>query len=249
MDLILELLLTEFTLAQIAIAIFIVFIATGIQYAMGIGFGTIVGPLLALININFVPVASLLLTCFAASASLVSERDKVSWIQLRSTLSGRVVGAIFAAFTLSLIPSEKTFLLIFGLIVASFVLLSFSGLRIPFNLKTLGLAGTISGFTATITGVGGPPIALIYQDQPSVKARPTLQAYFAIASIISLAVLFSVGRVGTVHLLGTLVLLPGLLGGPMVGPILRPFANQRFKYVILGITGFAAIILIVRGLS
>lgn len=241
--------LSEFTLLQIGMGIAIVFVATGIQYALGIGFGTIVGPILAIINIGFVPVASLILTFMTASLSLKSEWRKISWVEIRTSISARFVGAVIAGFVLASLPSEKTFLLLFGLIVGFFVLLSVSGLKIPFNLKTLGIAGTVSGFTATITGVGGPPMALVYQDQDASKARPTLQAFFVFASFVSLIVLLFTGYVKTVHIVGTIALLPGLLGGPILGPLLRPYANEYFKYVILLITAIASAVLIYRGLS
>lgn len=241
--------LSEISVSEVLISIAIIFVATAIQYAMGVGFGTIVAPLLAIINLNFVPVATLILTFITSVGSLYSEFDKVEWVQLRNSIYGRITGAIIASAVLLTIVNEKTFTLIFGLIMGFFVLLSISGLKIPFNLNSIRFGGTISGFTATITGVGGPPMALVYQDQDAQKARPTLQAFFVFASFVSMTALIIIQQVEKIHLLATLALLPGLLGGPLLGPTLRRYADHRFKWLIIAVTAVSAIVLIVRGLG
>ena len=99
--------------------LFIIFVATSVQVGVGIAFGLIAAPLLALIDIAFVPVPVLFLTLFTAVTASWRERGGIHWDQLRYSVSGRLIGSISGAMVLSLIPGDKTFMLIFGLIIAS----------------------------------------------------------------------------------------------------------------------------------
>lgn len=234
---------------ELVLASLIIFSATSVQVGMGIAFGLIAGPLLALIDVAFVPGPVLMLTfCTSVSAAL-GERKGIKWDQLRYAVSGRLIGSLIGVVILTMIPDEKTFMLVFGLVIGLAVLISVSGMVIPFTLATVGLAGTVSGFTATITSVGGPPMAVVYQNQKGKDARPTLQCYFAMGSFISLWVLGIAGLLTIGDFALALVLLPALALGFFAGPRLRPFFDNSFRPFMLGSAAIAATLLIVRGLS
>jgi uncharacterized membrane protein YfcA len=107
----------------------------------------------------------------------------------------------------------------------------------------------VSGFTASITSVGGPPMAVVYQDQNSREARPTLQAYFAMGSSVTLIILGISGHVSLQDVALAILLLPSLALGFVVGPRLRPFFDKSFRSFLLGSAALAAALLIFRGLS
>lgn len=236
-------------IGSLLIGMLIIMSATIVQYGVGVGFGLLAGPLLALINIEFVPVAVLILTFITSVSAAFSEWRLVKVDQLKYCVSGRVLGSIAAAMLLGFMPDEKSFMLMFGLLVGVMVLVSVGGLKIPFNLGTICIAGFISGITATFTSVGGPPIAAVYQDQKAKEARPTLQVFFAIGSFASFMVLAIMGYVKVVDFFIAACLLPGTIAGFLLGPKLRPFFDKNFRPWILGIAAIASVLLIQRGLS
>ncbi|MCB1385409.1 MAG: sulfite exporter TauE/SafE family protein, partial [Nitratireductor sp.] len=213
--------LAAYPLSSWLLALFAIFAATCIQFSLGIAFGLIAGPALALIHVDFVPAPVLMLTCVTATTGAVREWRLVRWDQVRWSVSGRFLGALVAIYCLALIPDEKTFLLVFGLLIGFAVLLSVSGLRFPFTLPTIGAAGMVSGFTATITGVGGPPMAVVFQHQKAIDARPTLQSFFALGSLASFLLLMVSGHVGARAIAIALLLVPGFVAGYFVAPHVR----------------------------
>jgi hypothetical protein len=168
---------------------------------------------------------------------------------VRYSVSGRFFGSVIGVLVLSAIPGDKAFMLLFGSLIALAVLISVSGLRIPFNLTTIGFAGFFSGITASITSVGGPPMAVVYQRQKSSEARPTLQTFFALGAFITLSVLAIGGQVTLKDLALAVLLVPALALGFIAGPRLRPMFDRNFRPFLLGSAAFASAILILRGLS
>lgn len=239
----------EFSLLQWASALFIIFIATCVQVGTGIAFGLISAPLLAVIDLSFVPAPVLMLTFCTAITAVWGERKGIYWGQLKSALSGRITGSILGVLVLSLIPGDKEFMLIFGLTIAFAVFLSVCGLKIPFNFITIGLAGFISGFTAAITSVGGPPLAVVYQNQKSKDARPTLQSFFAVGAFLTLSLLAVTGHVTRHDIILALLLMPALLLGFIFGPVFRPFFDRNFRSFLMAVASVSALVLIWRGLS
>lgn len=241
--------LSEHSFWQMALASLVIFAATSVQVALGIAFGLIAGPLLALIDLSFVPVPVLFLTFITSLFAFWGERKDVQWRELRFSVSGRVVGSILGVMVLSIIPNDKVFMLIFGTIIALAVFVSVIGLTIPFNLLSVGLAGTISGFTASITSVGGPPMAVVYQNQKPAYARPTLQTFFFLGSFFTLSVLSIAGKVHLKDALLAVLLVPALSLGFIVGPKLKPFFDKSFRAFLLGTAAITAVLLILKGLS
>ena len=60
--------------------------------------------------------------------------------------------------------------------------------------RSLMVAGLASGFAGTTTGVGGPPMALTYQNSDPATMRSTISAFFSIGSVMSVTALASQDR-------------------------------------------------------
>ena len=67
----------------------------------------------------------------------------------------------------------------------------------------------------TAGGIGGPPLALVYQDRSGPEIRSTLAVAFLVGTGISLVALFFVGKLEWEHVLLALQLLPGLFLAPL----------------------------------
>ena len=74
-------------------------------------------------------------------------------------------------------------------------------------------AGAASGFMATAAGLGGPPVALVYQRAPGLRLRGTLAAYFIVGTVISLVALAWAGRFGAEEMRLSVFLIPGTVLG------------------------------------
>src|SRR3546814_15753694 len=67
---------------------------------------------------------------------------------------------------------------------------------LPVRPPTQLVAGVVSGVTGTAAGIGGPPLALLYQHRPGSTIRSTLAAAFLVGTALSLATLAVAGEFG-----------------------------------------------------
>lgn len=183
-----------------------------LQGSVGFGLGLIGVPLLVMIDPVFVP-GPLLLGAFLMNL-LVSHREHaaIDFIGVKWAIPGRILGAIFGALMLSLVPKDYLSLL-FGAMVLLAVGMTFSGLDLAPSSKNVLVAGTFSGFMGTTSALGGAPMALVYQKQKGSRIRGTLSVIFAVGTAISMVSLVIIGRFGLREVQSALVLFPGVVVG------------------------------------
>jgi uncharacterized membrane protein YfcA len=183
-----------------------------LQGAVGFGLGLIAIPFLIYIDVRFVPgpllVAALTLHMFM----LRRYRSGVDSSGLTMLLSGRVLGTIPAALLLAWLPVNETKMLLAGVVLAGALMGAFHSGGRPTRPVLFG-AGAASGFMATTAGLGGPPVALVYQREAGVRLRGTLAAYFLIGTTLSLIALAFAGRFAREELRLSSLLVPGTVLG------------------------------------
>jgi len=140
------------------------------------------------------------------------------------------------------------FRFLFGIILAIAVAMSLSGYVVPFNRLWLGIMGAVSGLMGTITGVGAPPLALVYQQRDPSTARPTLAAFFCLGCGFSALGLWFIGWLGVRELLLVAMLLPAMLVGTWLGRKIELVNTDHYRKSLLYIAGFSAIVLMVQGM-
>lgn len=239
---------TGLSLWQYALAWAVIASATVVQYRVGVGFGLLAAPLLALFAPELVPIPIIILTLFTAGAAMLSVHGGIDWREVSWSVTGRLLGSIAGAAILARLTDEKHFMVVFGAMIALAVAMSLAGLRFRFSHRLLLVMGSISGLTATITSVGGPPMAIAYQDQTAEHARPNMSAFFAIGCVAILAVLQVNGLIRVADVVHAAVLAPGLALGVVLAPFFKGLIDRNFRRILLGISGAAAILLIARGL-
>jgi uncharacterized membrane protein YfcA len=107
-------------------------------------------------------------------------------------------------------------------------------------------AGTASGFMATAAGLGGPPVALIYQRAPGRRLRGTLAAYFIIGTVVSLVALAAVGRFTHEEARLSLFLIPGTVLGYLLSHRAAAFLDAGYtRTAVLAVSALAAVSVIV----
>lgn len=236
------------SLWQYGLAYAVIAFATVVQYRAGVGFGLMAAPLLALFAPALVPVPIIILTLLTAGTAMLSVRGGIDWREVSWSVSGRFLGSLVGAAILVRLTDEKQFMLVFGALIALAVAMSLAGFRFRFSNRLLLVMGSISGLTATITSVGGPPMAIAYQDQTAEHARPNMSAFFAIGCVVILVVLQVNGLIRRADIVHAAVLAPGLALGVLLAPFFKGLIDRNFRKILLAISGASAILLIVRGL-
>ena len=217
-----------------------------IQSSIGMGFGLTVAPVLAVLDQDLVPGPILVMGFLTAGAGALREWRHINSGEVGTALAGRLVGAAIATGLITLLPDRSTFSLVFGLTILAMLLLAIAGWRMPFSMANLAAMGWVSGLTGTITGVGAPPLAMVYQDRAALAARPTLNAFFSIGCLLSLILLALAGWAGPDDVVVALAFLPAMALGLNLARIARPYVDHRFRLAMWSLSGVAALILIGR---
>jgi uncharacterized membrane protein YfcA len=233
----------------LAAVLVIVFLAAIVQINLGMGFGLTAAPLLALLDPALVPVPTVMLGLCTASWGAWRERDGIAWAEVLLGAPGRVAGVAAGTGLLALITGPRAFMLAFGMLIGLAVILSVAGWRMPFTRGRLLAMSALSGLMGTLTSVGAPPMALLYQTRPVDTARPTMAAFFAVGCAFSLAGLALAGWARPSHVLLAAIMAPALLAGILAANVVGRVVDRRFRPALLAISGLAAAILIARGLG
>ncbi|MEM9137462.1 MAG: sulfite exporter TauE/SafE family protein [Cyanobacteria bacterium P01_F01_bin.42] len=229
---------------QLALVLSIVTVGAFVQSSTGIGFGLISAPLLLLINPQLVPGPMMSNGIILSFMIAYRDRTGIDFMGLKYALGGRILGLVPAALILSF-ATQTVFDFTFSILVLTAVFLSAVGLSVqPTKLRSF-VAGAASGFMGTISGIGGPPIALLYQRSDALKLRGTLSGYFSIGATLSLLVLVGVGRYGLMELELALMLLPAtILGFVLATPLASRLKQGSIRPLILALSfGSAAAVL------
>jgi uncharacterized membrane protein YfcA len=163
-------------------------------------------------------------------------------------IGGQVVGALVAGAVIAALPADALSI-VFAILVLIAVALSLRGRRlVPTRSHLLG-AGLASGFMGTISGIGGPPIALAYLGLDGPALRATLARYFLAGNLVAIPTLVVAGSLGTDDLDACLVLVPGVLVGYLLSGWLARHADRgTVRPIVLGLSATAAVAVIVRTL-
>ena len=137
--------------------------------------------------------------------------------------------------------------LLFGVLVLLGVVMSVSGFRPqPIPLVLLS-AGTLSGVMGTVASVGGPPMALVYQDALGARIRSTMSGFFVVGTTLSLVALRLVGRLGADEVRLALLMLPSLLAGFMISRWTAGIVDRGYaRVVVLAIASLSGVLVIIR---
>lgn len=220
-----------------------------VQTSIGLGFGMLTSPILALIDHDFVPggilVAVFPMTLYVAvtCARHVDRRGVVL------ATAGRVPGAVAGALVAAAV-SGQSLALALGVVVLVAVALSVRFPHVEPTPRLTPLAGAMSGFMGTATGVGGPPMALLYQGRDAQTVRATLAAFFTIGAVLSLGALAATGDLTAHQVRLGLLLWPGVAAGIAIAPRVQHHVHgPRFRPVLLAISAASASILLLKQLA
>ena len=230
------------------ISLLVVFIAAWVQGALGMGFGQIAAAGLIWTIPAYLPSAIILMALIVAIIALRQEWQSTDRFALGWSFSGRIIGTLLAIPLLLMMSDAGSFELFFGVLLLIGVILSVVKVQFNFNRNSLLAAGTLSGVMGTITSVGAPPMGLVFQKQAAVRARPTLNAFFAAGATFSLIVLWFAGRFDSSHVLMALWLSPGFILGVWCSRFIKKLTGDFFRPLVLIFATASALALIFNAL-
>lgn len=231
---------------EIALGFFIMATASAVQGYVGLGISIVAAPLLLMLNPAFVPgpllASGLLLTVLIVGR----EHRAIRWQGIGFCFFGRLFGIAPALWMLTHV-SQRAYDLSFGVLVLLAVALSLIGRGFTATAPRLWGAGVASGFMGTLSSIGGPPLALVYQHSPPVELRATLSLHFIVGGTLAIAGLASVGRFGGDEVVLATVLLPGVAVGFAVSRwLLRHTRQRNARPAVLALAACAGLIVLVR---
>ena len=220
-----------------------------VQGAVGFGANLVAAPLLVLIDPSFVPGPTIVAT--GVLNVLVIRREGTARVDhtVDTAIVGQVAGVLGAGLLLAAV-ADDTLSLLFAALVLLAVGLSVAGWHLAKTRPNLVGVGVLSGFMGTISGIGGPPIALVYQHADGPTLRATLARYFTVGNVVAIPTLIVAGRLGRDELPLIAVLVPGALAGYASSGWLAGHLDRRTaRPIILGLSTAAAIAVLVRTLT
>jgi uncharacterized membrane protein YfcA len=154
--------------------------------------------------------------------------------------------APFGVWVLAALSADRLGLLVGASTLAAALAALIAPPFAPSTGSAIGV-GLFTGVTETATGIGGPPLALLYQHSPAPVLRSTVAVCFLVGEIISLAVLAVAGRVGTEHFVAALALLPAVLAGSAASRMVHHrIGGQALRVGVLLFAIITGILLMLR---
>ena len=223
-----------------------VVVGGAVQSGVGLGFSLVASPIVALIYPSLMPgvmlVAGLVLAVFVAAR----EWRYTVW-QGAYWVAGGIVAGTVAGLTVISVLSPKALGAVTAVMVLVAVVVTMAGVQLPRNGWTLTAAGVFSGAAATSTSLGGPPIALLYQQERGAAVRSTLGMYFCIGNFLALASLAISGHLPRPAILTGLELAPfAAIGLVLSAPLRKYLDSGRTRIAVLSVISVSALILLVH---
>lgn len=236
------------TLPEWLVASAVVFVGAIVQGSLGFGVALLAAPLLFLIDPALVPGSMIVAGLGVAFLVYGRDHSAVDHGEVALVLPGIAIGVVIAGVVLRQV-SRDVLGLLFGTLVLLAVALSVRRPPTP-GRQLLFWAGGLAGFMGTATSIGGPPLALAFQDRRGTRLRGTLAACFAVIGLLSLVALAWAGHLDAAQVLAGLSLLPGIALGVRVSTHVARYLDRHWlRAAVLAVSGLAGVVAIVRAVA
>jgi len=217
-----------------------------LQASTGLGAGLIIVPLLALINLEFIPGPIIFASMVLSFLMAWRGRAYIKFTNMPILLVALLIGMALGAYSLSWFAKEDLGV-IFGIIILLAVAVSFRGVNVKHTPITLMTSGFLSGLMGAMTSIGAPVLALLYQREDVKILRATLGFLYFFSSMIMLLLLHLAGYFASSHVLMGFWLMPGFILGYWVSGRVSAWLDRGYsRLAVLIISSLSAIVLIVK---
>lgn len=223
-----------------------VFVGAIVQGGVGFGLALVAAPALTMLGPDLMPGAIQVVNVTLPLFTLAAEWRTVDWRGLGFAVLGRLPGSVIGAVIVVYVSpySRGVFVAVMVLVA---VALTARALSVPRNGVTLASAGFVSGITGTATGIGGPPMGLVYQHAKGPQIRATLAMFFFLSAAQSLVILAVVDELPARALAtGAVLIVPMVLGFLVSGPLRRYLDGGKVRVAVLVVAAASAVALVVQ---
>ena len=184
-------------------------------------------------------------TFLAFSNALLSLKDIIK-VDLIYAYFGRLIGSFMAMPLIFLTLGTNNYLIIFGILLLVATYMSIKKWNIVANKKNITIAGTISGLMGTLTGIGGPPMALVYQNSSARKVVATLNMFFGVGALFSVILFVYYDLINLPEVMKSIYLSPALIIGTYIGrrEMVKKFVDKNLKNLIIAVCFVSAFVII-----
>jgi len=233
----------------LAVLVAAVLVGATVQGVVGLGLGLVLAPVTGLVAPRLLPGLALWLAVLLPLFTLTRDWRSADWRGLGWALAARVPGTAIGVWLVSVLPVRALHVVV-GVVVLAAVALTVRTVRMPATPTTLLGAGLISGVTGTISSIGGPPLALVYQHHAPDTLRATLGVYFVLGAALSIVGLAATGQLPARDLAVAAGMAPVvLLGFVLSGPLRRRVDHGSVRTGLLCLCAASAVVLIARSLT
>jgi uncharacterized protein len=234
------------SIAAYSIVAVAIILASCMQASIGFGMGMLAAPIVAIVDPGLVPGTLIMLATLLTVLVVMREHQHIDLTGTGWALAGRVPGTIAGALLLAALPERALALLLAGVVLAGVVMTSVGWIPDP-HPRNLVLAGATSGVLGTATAIGGPPMALVWQNTTGAQLRGTMSGFFLVGSLMSIAMLAFTGAVDGATVTSFALLIPAVAVGYVLSRLVnRVLDRQRQRWAAIAISAVGAIVLIVR---
>ena len=232
--------------STVVLATVIMAAGSALQAAFGMGLALLVVPLLALLDVRFVPGPMLFASIGLCFAMAHAGRGKIRGREIGVAAIGLLAGTAIGGGALLFIPSGAL-PRVFGALICAAVLVSVLGVTLRATPPALLGGGTAAGIMGAMVGIHGPPMALVFQHDEPERTRAMLGAFFALAYPLSILGMMPAGFFGLRELALGLALIPGVAIGYGLAPLVaRRIDRKRLRIGILAISAASGVVLLLR---
>lgn len=223
-------------------------LASCMQASIGFGMGMLAAPIVAIVDPGLIPGTLIMLATMVTLMVVVREREDIDLAGTGWALAGRVPGTIAGALLLVVLPERTLAYALAAVVLGGVALTSLGWIPAP-HRRNLVLAGATSGLLGTATSIGGPPMALVWQNNTGARLRGTMSGFFLVGSVLSLVVLALTGSIDRHTVVVFAMLIPACVAGYGLSRwINRHLDRQRQRWAAIVISTLGAVVLIVRQL-
>jgi uncharacterized membrane protein YfcA len=235
----------DITVAAVLVVAAATLVGASIQGSIGFGMNLVTVPVLALTLPDALPVTPVLFGIPISIAMVRHERHAVDRPGLVWIVAGRVPGTVAGAVIVASVSTDVLKIVI-GASVLLAVALSVAAPPVPLSPATQFSAGVVSGTTGTAAGIGGPPLALLYQHRPGPTMRATMAASFLFGTFLSIASLSVAGKVTLADCVLAAALAPLVIGGWWLGRHSHEFLDRQWlRPAVLTFAAISAVVVLV----